>query len=420
MKYLLSLLFPGWLSCCVHAQTPVIHFTNGYWFNGNGFDTTVFYSVNGLLTKTKPASVDTVIDLHHQYLIPPFGEAHNHSPDTEPDFAVFRERYLSDGIYYIKNPNSIPFTTQKIQNQINNPTSLDIVFANGGLTSAGGHPSGLYSYLLTTIYKKSITGWTNKSMEGHAYYVISNKDDIDKKWPFITADKPSFIKLYLLYSEEFERRDKDSVYNGKKGLNPKLLKAIIQKAHASGLTVSCHAETPADVLNAVKAGANEINHLPGYQVRWKEGYTADYYLLPETTVKLMKKADVHADATYSLAETEIIETDSVQYRLRKEVQQKNLLLLKKYKVPVTIACDSYNLTSKTEADYLYRLGIYSNLELLRMWCETTPLAIFPKRKIAFLKEGYEASFLVLKENPLLHFDSVFNIQLRIKQGNLLW
>jgi imidazolonepropionase-like amidohydrolase len=139
-----------------------------------------------------------------------------------------------------------------------------------------------------------------------------------------------------------------------------------------------------------------------------------------TTVKKMKKAGVHVDPTFSLAETELAEKDTLQNRLRREMQVYNLQLLKKYKVPVTIACDSYNYTARTEMEYLSKLNVFSNLELVKSWCETTPLFIFPQRKIAALKEGYEASFLVLKENPLEHLPTVFNIQLRVKQGRVLW
>lgn len=41
------------------AQTKTIHFINGQWFNGKDFTADDFYSVNGLLSKQKPAGVDT-------------------------------------------------------------------------------------------------------------------------------------------------------------------------------------------------------------------------------------------------------------------------------------------------------------------------------------------------------------------------
>jgi predicted amidohydrolase YtcJ len=37
--------------------------------------------------------------------------------------------------------------------------------------------------------------------------------------------------------------------------------------------------------------------------------------------------------------------------------------------------------------------------LLRIWSETTPRAIFPNRQIGRLAPGYEASFLVVDEDP---------------------
>jgi len=63
--------------------------------------------------------------------------------------------------------------------------------------------------------------------------------------------------------------------------------------------------------------------------------------------------------------------------------------------------------------------VFSNLEVLRMWSETTPLAIFPRRKIGRLASGYEASFLVLDGNPLVDFANTGRIRLRVKQGHLL-
>lgn len=402
------------------GQAKTIQFINGQWFNGKDFTTGDFYSVNGLLSKQKPPTVDTIIDLHNQFVIPPFAEAHNHSPDTEQDLDFIIERYLADGIFYIKNPNSIPFTTNRIKSRINHPKSVDVVYANGGLTATGGHPTGLYNYMLTTIYKKSLPGWTSKSFEGEAYYIINNKEDLEKKWPFILSQKPGFIKFYLIYSEEYELRKNDTLYNGKKGIDPRLAKLIVKKAHAAGLQVSCHVETPTDLKNAIKAGVDEINHLPGYQVRWKDGYNAAYYRISPSLARKMKRKKMHADASYSLVETELVEKDSLRTKQRLAVQKANLRLLKKFKVPVTVGCDSYNLTAKTEMEYFRKMGIYSNLELLKMWSEVTAKAIFPNRKIGLLQEGYEASFLILRQNPLIGEGFVYQIILRIKQGVILW
>ena len=56
-------------------------------------------------------------------------------------------------------------------------------------------------------------------------------------------------------------------------------------------------------------------------------------------------------------------------------------------------------SSRREALYLSDLAVWSNLELLK-WCsDSTPSLIFPKRKIGALRDGYEASFVVLEQDP---------------------
>jgi len=44
---------------------------------------------------------------------------------------------------------------------------------------------------------------------------------------------------------------------------------------------------------------------------------------------------------------------------------------------------------------------------------------FSKPKIGHLKEGYEASFLVLGGNPIENFENVKDMRLRFKQGYLI-
>jgi imidazolonepropionase-like amidohydrolase len=68
---------------------------------------------------------------------------------------------------------------------------------------------------------------------------------------------------------------------------------------------------------------------------------------------------------------------------------------------------------------LSKLGLFSNAELLRMWSETTPRAIFPNRRIGGLAEGCEASFLVLDADPLADFSATSKIFMRVKQGGVL-
>jgi hypothetical protein len=97
------------------------------------------------------------------------------------------------------------------------------------------------------------------------------------------------------------------------------------------------------------------------------------------------------------------------------IQVKNLQLLHQAGVKIAIGSDHAE-TALAEALHLHDLGIFDNLTLLKLWCETTPQTIFPFRKIGRLDEGYEASFLVLSKNPLTDFRHVQKINYRFKQG----
>ena len=97
----------------------------------------------------------------------------------------------------------------------------------------------------------------------------------------------------------------------------------------------------------------------------------------------------------------------------------NLEILKEADVAIAIGSDRYSETAVAEAIALDSLDVFSKGELLRMWCDTSARTIFPTRKIGVLRDGYEASFLVLNGNPIADFNWVRNIQSRFKQGEFI-
>ena len=115
-------------------------FVNGRWFDGGGFTRRTFYASGGLLTAKAPKTVDEVVDLHDGYVVPPFGDAHNHYIAGPHDIDKILNEYLKDGIVYAKNPASIHRDSLLIADKINRPDSVDVAFANAGLTATGGHP----------------------------------------------------------------------------------------------------------------------------------------------------------------------------------------------------------------------------------------------------------------------------------------
>ena len=387
---------------------PSYAFVNGLWFDGHTFRNRTFYSVNGMLTSKSPEHVDSIINLKDKYVIPPFAEAHNHNVDGA-NVEIIR-LYLNDGIFYVKNPNILPRARASVVAGINTPGSIDATFANGGLTASEGHPIGLA--------RRNIARgvWTEADAEGAFYFTINNRADLDRKWGTILAGKPDFIKTYLLYSEEYNKRKDDGRFQYWKGLDPALLPDIVKLSHRNGLRVSTHIESAADFHNAVVAGVDEINHMPGF----RGGPTLD---IPDEKVYEISEEDARLAARKGITVvTTIGGISSFKGPLREKgdrLHSRNLRLLKKHGVKVALGSDDYRKTAAAEARYIDELKVYSNLELLKIWCEATPAAIFGKRKIGHLKDGYEASFLVLAGNPLEDFQNTGRIEMRVKQGKIL-
>jgi imidazolonepropionase-like amidohydrolase len=97
----------------------------------------------------------------------------------------------------------------------------------------------------------------------------------------------------------------------------------------------------------------------------------------------------------------------------------NLSVLKAAGVSIAFGSDNYQKTSEAEARTIGALGLFSPLEVLRMWSVVTPTMIFPTRRIARLEPGYEASFLVVDGDPTRSVDNLFRITTRVKQGVVL-
>ncbi len=391
-------------------------FVNGSWFDGQKFGNKRFYSGDGILTSKKLARIDSVIDLTGKYVIPPFGEAHNHNIEYSERIDEVIRKYIQEGIFYVRNPNSLPTTKTSLSGKINIRTSVDAVFANGGLTVSGGHPLG--------VVKRNLERGADPKdwAEGGFYFIVDNLADLDRKWEKVLSGKPDFIKTYLQYSEEYEKRKADDAYFDWRGLNPALLPEIVRRAHAAGLRVSTHVETANDFHNALIAGADEINHTPGFRPEkgdWKK-YDAPRFKISEPDARLAARNRVTVVTTLvSAIDHALQKKEDEPFDKIRELLVHNLQVLNKHGVRLAIGSDSYRQTSLVEALNLQKLGAFDNRTLLKLWCENTAEAIFPNRKIGRLTKGYEASFLVLSGDPIQDFMNVQKIEMRVKQGEIL-
>ena len=411
-------------------------FTNGRWFDGKGFQAATWYSVQGRLTRTPPQGKVETVDLSGLFIVPPFGEAHNHNVEGPWNVRAVAERYLKDGVFYVKNPNNVRDFALQIRSAVNQPASIDATFAHAGLTGRGGHPIALYEDVLRGSRYEPVIGPIERGwFENRSYIVLDTEADLDTKWPLITSGRPDFLKVYLVHSEDDDAAGTSGQSSQRSGLHPRLVSPIVAKAHAAGLQVTAHVETAADFRLAIRAGVDEIAHVPGWLVTSAaDGASArlteaDARLALERHVRVVTTVvagsampsvrghhphghhEGHASGPSDHQPAAPVDSWS-------QVLKDNIALLHREGVRVVIGSDHAE-TSLAEVMALHRLHLFDNLTLLKMWCEDTPAAIFPDRRIGRFEEGYEASFVALAGNPIEDFSQVEAIRRRVKQGVLL-
>jgi hypothetical protein len=407
-----------------HAQS--IAWTQGLWFDGVTFVPGTRWSVDGVFVGTKPAHIDRVEDLDKRHVVPAYGDAHHHGIDSSDGLADKITVFLEAGIFYAKNPNVIPeLLTPEVRAKLNRPESVDIVFANGGLTASGGHPVPLHAYLASVGV---FPGLKPEDMENRAYFIVDSEADLEAKWPKILAGKPDFIKTFLLFTDPLP--DARSSFfalgegrgTGHHGLDPEVLKAIVRRAHASGLRVTTHIDTASDFRHAVEADVDEINHLPQPDQRYSPDLSA--YVIDAATARLAAQKNITVVTTASTTERLSPHLPAAWIPAMRANQVANLKTLRKAGVKLAIGSDAISgerryVTARDEVKFLSANKMLDPLALLQAWAVNTPKTIFPERKVGELREGFEASFLVLGGDPLEDSDNLHRISMRVKQGRVL-
>ena len=95
---------------------------------------------------------------------------------------------------------------------------------------------------------------------------------------------------------------------------------------------------------------------------------------------------------------------------------------------LALGSDYWNGTSVTEAAFLAEqpviqggapLGVFDNLTLIRLLSMETPRAIFPDRRVGGLRNGDEATFVVLEGDPVADLKALFKVRTRILRGAVI-
>lgn len=404
---LFALLFIGTVS---YGQGKNYEFKNGHWFNGQGFTDATWYAVNGNFSKKAPAKIDTVIDLSDRWMVPPFGDAHCSSIADNPNAANVLNLYLGEGVFYLQIMGNTREGRMSTEAMLNKQTTPDATYSNGALTCSLGYPFVKYEGPALGI--KNPTQWgqrydqikTSQKMLGDGYWFVDNKTALEANWKKIEAQKPSFIAIYLLDADKNGGKEN-------KGLSSDVAKLVVKKAHKAGLRVIAHIENVDDLRLGQKLEVDGFANLPGSN--WDGNGDAAKYELSDDDMKKLAKKKTPVAPLFSHSQTQTV---------RKGAQEANAKLFKQLLdngVNLVIGSDDPQRTIRAELNYWFAMGIQDNLQVLKILCESTPKAIFPKRKIAKIDDGYEASFLVLSENPLENLLKSRVADFRVKQGVIL-
>jgi imidazolonepropionase-like amidohydrolase len=152
----------------------------------------------------------------------------------------------------------------------------------------------------------------------------------------------------------------------------------------------------------------------------------DRYVISVADAKLAFSRGVSVVTTCATGSAEDFEQPNAFEQLNEKEEEfvqitlQNLSQLRDEGVTLVVGSDAApGVGTLNEIGFLRKTGIFSNLELLKMWWEITPTTIFPQRKIGCFEEGFEASFLVLGNDPTCDLSALENIRMRVKQGRLI-
>lgn len=389
----------------------------GLWFDGEEFRHGTWYVSSGRLTRSPPAEIDCVLDLSGLFLVPPFGDAHAHHFDSKWNTQELVDRYLEEGIFYAKVLGNSRTGAEGVADLIE-ASPLEVVYAHGALTSSFSHPIELYEAMAMGYFtveeqkEHAREARAARTREGNNYHIVDTEEELRNKWARILGGDPDLIKIYLRESNCYDElgwpfNPGEWTFTGG-GVDPDLVPLVVELAHEAELPVTASAGSAFDVGVALASGVDEISHLPGYQTR-EDACESSTDRLHPWDAKLAADRGVHF--VLIAGEYEAERPPEVMSTLFD-----NYETLRRWRVPLAIGSNRYGHSPLQGVLQMAEMAPFSNSELLTIWTSGTAHAIFPDRLIGNLEEGYEASFLGLRENPLQDFEAVTEIALRIKNG----
>lgn len=395
----------------VTLPKPTLALEGGKWFDGQRFVEDSWYSVEGKLTRTRPAKIDVRIDLKGRYVIPPLADAHNHNLQNSWSAATFADDYLRRGIFYSAQ---LAANTEEIagyRGLLGGPGQVDVLWAEATLSSSDGHPLGL----ALAGAKQAGMPAEPKDYIDKAFWAIDSLADLDSKWAKIAESQPKLIKIIVVDEAHAAAQRKDPSSYGFRGLSTALLPEVVERAHAIGARVAAHVDSADDIARVVASGVDIVAHL---NTRIPKGLTAGDLRLSDATIAEMKRRGTIVIPTVAATRYYLMAHPDDRAALMAVIGD-NLARLKAAEVPMLTGSDLFDGSVIDEIEAMYATKVFGADELLRLATKTTPQAIFPARRIGIFAEGAETSLVAYDTDPT-HDLAVLRVpRFAIKQGEIL-
>lgn len=179
------------------APAQVVEYAGAHWFDGTRFAEGTRYVVDGRMQAERPARIDARVDLEGGWVVPAFGEAHNHNLQNAWGLERNREMYLREGVFYAAMLCGDPDSNRAVRAGLREEGDVDLALT-ACISSPDGHPLGMALSSLRDMRSDA----TAADVHDSAYVVMDAPDDIDAKWPLLRAAEPDLVKAILVHSED--------------------------------------------------------------------------------------------------------------------------------------------------------------------------------------------------------------------------
>ena len=348
-----------------------------------------------------------VIDLRGKTVIPGLIDAHVHISGSSRldrpgmshltpsyDFAEMREGCLKWGVIAVRSCGHFMEETLAFREGVNNGTierSPRVSLSGPMFQAPGGHPC--YTVFMS-----------DPEVEQNACAVISDDTPIE---PIIRQSKEQGVDFTKIFYAHLNKMDYP---NPVPRISKQKLKEIIDVSHQYGLSVTVHVDCPAEMEDAVRCGADCIEHMIGAGELDNQ--------LSDELIALTKKSGAVVDPTMiSIKRFDPMGSapsiwDAVKEAVRKCYDAG---------IPMAVGCDAgipfvpFGEAVHDEMACLNEAGI-PPLEVITMATAGNAKLLKMEDHIGTIEPGKDADLIVLEKDPLEDIRNTKTIQLVISKG----